>query len=66
MSEKSGKPFRPIYLLFCLLACGTAAAASPLTALRYGTQKIASSTVHITKKIAEVPVRAVQDVKNAL
>lgn len=66
MSKKSGKQFRPIYLLFCLLACGTAASANPLTALRSDTQKIASSTVHITKKIAEVPVRAVQDVKNVL
>jgi hypothetical protein len=65
MSKKSGRQFWPIYLLFCLLAFASAVAASPLSALRSGTEKIASSTVHVTKKIVEVPVRAVQDVKNA-
>lgn len=66
MSKKSGKQVRPIFLLFCLLVFATAAAASPLSALRSGTEKVASSTVHITKRVVEVPVRAVQDVKNAL
>lgn len=63
--KKSGKQFRPTHLLVCLLVCASAAAASPLSVLRSDTHKVASSAIHVTKKIAEVPVRAVQEVKNA-
>lgn len=65
MLKTSEKQFRPIYLLFGFLVCATAAAANPLSVLRSDTHKVASSTVHVTKKIIQAPVRAVQVVKNA-
>lgn len=66
MSENSRKRYRPIYLLFGVLACATIASANPFSTLRSGAEKVASTTVHVTKKAVEVPVHAVEGVVDNL